>query len=155
MKKNDIIKVSVKRPIVEPGINYWNVNEVPVEHKTFDLVVDSVTPSTIKGHYLNDSDRKVYEVFPHYDIDGTGANEKLVMRVEIDKNGNVYEYKIDPNREADYYVCEKLIADAKKAHLKKYSREWWHFMGRGMLTIAEPTTHYYTGSKLSDGSLVD
>ena len=164
MKKNDIIKVSVRRQIITPETkeNYWSVSSIPTEVKTLDVVVDSVGKSIIKGHYLNESDRRYKQAYEHWDMDGIqGVIEYSVVSVEIDNEGHVFEYKIFADNEAAYYHQERMKEEAKKLHLKKKSDEWWQFMKANryypegaILTIPTPTVFSWTGRKQSDGQLV-
>ena len=158
MKKNDIIKVNVRRQIITPETSKNQpVGNIPTEVKTLDVVVDSVGKSIIKGHYLNESDRRYLKAEEYFDMDSMlSITERVVVRVEIDREtGAVYEYKVFASEEADYYECEKLREEAKKAHLKKGSTEWWRFMGRAFLTTAHPSVYAWTSEKKADGVLAD
>ena len=157
MKKNEIIKVNVGRQIITPETSKnQSVGNIPTEVKTLDVVVDSVGKSIIKGHYLNESDRRYSKAEEYFDMDNMiSITEYVVVRVEIDtETGAVYEYKVFADEEADYYECEKLGAEAKKQGLKKGSNAWWKFMGRAFLTTAYPSVYAWTSEKKADGVLV-
>lgn len=157
MKKNEIIKVNVGRQIITPETSKNQpVGNIPTEVKTLDVVVDSVGKSIIKGHYLNESDRRYSKAEEYFDMDNMlSITEYVVVRVEIDtETGAVYEYKVFADEEADYYECEKLAAEAKKQGLKKGSYSWWKFMGRFFLITAHPSVYAWTSEKKADGVLV-
>ena len=157
MKKNDIIKVNVRRQIITPKTSKNQpVGNISTEVKTLDVVVDSVGKSIIKGHYLNDSDGRYLKAEEYFDMDNMiSITEYVVVRVEIDrKTEAVYEYKVFADEEADYHECEKLIEEAKKQGLKKGSNAWWGFMGRAYLTTAHPSVYAWTTEKKADGVLV-
>lgn len=155
-KKTDIIKVSVKRQVITGKSDFRTLNEVPTKELTLDVVIDSISKSIIKGHYLNESDRRYFKAEEYFDTDNMiSITEYVVVGVEIDREtGAVYEYKVFADEEADYYECEKLRAEAKKQGLRKGSNAWWKFMGRAFLTTAYPSVYAWTTEKKADGVLV-
>ena len=156
MTKNEIIKVQVKRQAITRESDYRTLNEVPSKELTLDVVIDSVGKSIIKGHYLNESDRRIFTACEYLDKDNAlRVDEEIVVRVEIDREtGAVYEYKVFADEEVDYYECEKLRAEAKKLHLQKGSKAWWKFMGRSFLTEAHCSVYAWTTEKKADGVVV-
>ena len=155
MKKNDIITVKTSRYVITPeSKNAFNKGEIKTREVLLQVVVDKVGASTIKGHYLNESDNHIQIVSDKYDQDGVWITDYVITEVVIDKDGNLYEYKVTANKLEDYYECERLKSEAKKAGFKKYSSEWWNFIGRSFLTTAEPTTYKWANGKKPDGILV-
>ena len=156
MKKNDIITVKTSRYIITPeSKNAFSKGQVETKEVLLQVVVDKVGTSTIKGHYLNESDNHIQIVSNKYDEDGVWITDYVITEVVIDKDGNLYEYKVMSNHLEDYYECIRKMAEAKALKLKKYSSEWWQYLGRSFITVAEPTYGAFGSShKRNDGILV-
>ena len=150
MKKNDVVKVEVKRQVITPATssNYHTYDEIPTQNVTLDVMIDSVGASTAKGHYLNENDARYYVRGKYTSV----VVENLVVRVEIDNDGSVWEYTISANHKNEYELYQILKKEAKKLHIHGNSREWCDFMKNNGVNVFMVTEDF---SNKANGVLVD